>query len=125
MSVTAAWFVPVSLQSRQITAIDVENLAGDVGGGLYSSNLADYFLVRKGEYVIADFFRRQGRYGAFQWRTIAVYVFGIAVQVPFMSLSFLKGMVAPAIAADLAWLPGLAVPAVLYVIVARRLRHYV
>ena len=45
-------------------------------------------MVRKGEYVIADFFRREDRYGSFQWRTIAVYVFGIAVQVPFMSLSF-------------------------------------
>jgi len=88
-------------------------------------NLADYYVVRKGEYVIADLFRREGRYGAFQWRTIAVYVFGIAVQVPFMSLSFFKGVVAQAIGADLAWLPGLAVPAVLYVIVARPLRHHV
>jgi NCS1 family nucleobase:cation symporter-1 len=88
-------------------------------------NLADYYVVRKGEYVIAEFFRREGRYGAFQWRTIAVYVFGIAVQVPFMSLLFFKGMIAQAIGADLAWLPGLAVPAVLYVIVARRSRHHV
>jgi NCS1 family nucleobase:cation symporter-1 len=83
-------------------------------------NLADYYVVRRGEYVIADLFRRDGQYRAFQWRTIAVYVFGIVVQAPFMSLSFFKGAVAQRLGADLAWLPGLLVPAVFYVITAPR-----
>ena len=83
-------------------------------------NLADYYVVRRGNYVIADFFRRDGQYGAFRWRTIAVYLFGIAVQVPFMSLSFFKGPIAEKIGADLAWLPGLLIPAALYVITERR-----
>ena len=83
-------------------------------------NLADYYVVRKGNYVIADFFRRDGQYGAFRWRTIAVYLFGIAVQTPFMSLSFFKGPIAERIGADLAWLPGLLVPSALYVFTERR-----
>jgi nucleobase:cation symporter-1, NCS1 family len=83
-------------------------------------NLADYYLVRKGHYAVEDFFRREGRYGAFQWRTIAIYALGIAVQAPFMSLSIYKGPIAQALGADLAWLPGLLVPGALYVIAARR-----
>jgi NCS1 family nucleobase:cation symporter-1 len=83
-------------------------------------NLADYYVMRKGRYEIADFFRRDGQYGAFRWRTIAVYVFGIAVQVPFMSLSFFKGPIAERLGADLAWLPGLLIPAALYVFTERR-----
>jgi nucleobase:cation symporter-1, NCS1 family len=82
-------------------------------------NLADYYLVRRGHYVIADLFRSAGQYGAFRWRTIADYAFGILVQVPFMSLSFFKGFVAERIGADLAWLPGLLIPAALYVLTAR------
>lgn len=82
-------------------------------------NLADYYVVRKGDYLIADLFRRDGLYGAFQWRTIAVYLAGIAIQIPFMSLSFFKGAVAQAIGADLAWAPGLVVPAALYIIIRR------
>jgi len=84
-------------------------------------NLADYYIVRRGHYVIADMFRRDGQYGAFQWRTIGVYLLGVAIQGPFMSLSFFKGYVAAAIGADLAWLPGLLVSAALYIVVERRL----
>jgi nucleobase:cation symporter-1, NCS1 family len=83
-------------------------------------NLADYYIVRKGKYAIADLFRRDGQYGAFQWHTICIYVLGIAVQCPFMSLSFFKGPIAQIIGADLAWLPGLVVPAGLYVFAERR-----
>jgi len=83
-------------------------------------NLADYYIVRKGHYAVEDFFHQEGRYGAFQWRTIGVYALGIAVQGPFMSLSVYQGPVARALGADLAWLPGLLVPALLYVAVATR-----
>lgn len=81
-------------------------------------NLADYYVVRKGRYDIADMFRIDGQYGAYRWKTIGVYVLGIAVQLPFMSLSFYKGPVAQWLGADLAWLPGLLIPGVLHVIVA-------
>jgi len=83
-------------------------------------NLVDYYIVKKGRYVIEDFFRRDGEYGAFRWHTLAIYLLGIVVQSPFMSLSFFKGFMAQLIGADLAWAPGLLVPAVLYVVLERR-----
>ena len=82
-------------------------------------NLADYYLVRKGRYNIEHMFQRDGIYGGFQWSTIAVYLVSIAAQVPFMRLSFFDGSIAQQLGADIAWIPGLAVPTLLYVIVAR------
>ena len=83
-------------------------------------NLADYYLVRRGRYCIPDLFRRDGQYGSLRWHTIAIYLAAVAVQAPFMSLSFFKGAVAERIGADLAWLPGLLVPGLLYIVVERR-----
>jgi NCS1 family nucleobase:cation symporter-1 len=83
-------------------------------------NLADYYIVRKGKYVIADLFRRDGEYGSWRWHTIIIYVLGVALQLPFMRLSFFEGPVAAWIGADMAWAPGLLVPGLLFVIVERR-----
>ena len=80
-------------------------------------NLVDYYLIRRGEYVIADLYRVDGRYGAFRWNTIAVYLLGIAAQVPFMNLSFYKGVAAARLGWDFAWLAGLLIPASLYMLV--------
>jgi nucleobase:cation symporter-1, NCS1 family len=83
-------------------------------------NLADYYLVRDGHYQIPDLYRREGEYGAYRWKTLAVYCLGIAVQVPFMDLSFYHGVIAQMVGADLAWLPGLIVPGILHVVAERR-----
>jgi NCS1 family nucleobase:cation symporter-1 len=83
-------------------------------------NLADYYLVRRGRYLIADLYRPGGQYGAFRWHTIGIYGLGILVQVPFMSLSLYKGPVAQLLGADLAWLPALLIPGALYVLAERR-----
>ncbi len=83
-------------------------------------NLADYYFVRKGQYNIADMFRLDGEYGAYRWRTIGIYVIGILIQIPFMSLSFYKGPIALWLGSDFGWLPGLLVPALLYVAGNRR-----
>ncbi len=82
-------------------------------------NLADYYLVRRGVYDVPALFDVHGCYGAYRWRTIVVFLLGIAVQGPFMSLSFYQGWVARRIGGDIAWLPGFLVPAVLYVLVER------
>ena len=82
-------------------------------------NLADYYLVRKGHYVIADFFRVHGIYGAYRWKTIGVYAISVAVQAPFMRLSFYQGVVAAHLGSDFAWVPGLLVSGILYVLVQR------
>jgi NCS1 family nucleobase:cation symporter-1 len=77
-------------------------------------NLADYYIVRKGRYSIDQMFRLDGIYGRYQWKSIAVYVLSVLVQVPFVSLSFFVGPLARAVGADIAWLPGLVVPTVVY-----------
>jgi len=82
-------------------------------------NLADYYIVRRGRYVIADMFNVNGIYGRYRWTGIITYLLGILVQVPFMSLSFYTGAVARALGADIAWVPGLVVPAVLYCMVEK------
>jgi nucleobase:cation symporter-1, NCS1 family len=83
-------------------------------------NLVDYYVVRKGEYTIADLFTTTGQYGAVRWDTMAIYLVGMLVQVPFMSLSVYSGPIARALGADLAWLPGLLIPGVVFVLTERR-----
>jgi nucleobase:cation symporter-1, NCS1 family len=82
-------------------------------------NLADYYLVRRGRYNIGALYDGNGEYGAFRWRTIGVYCMGVAVQVPFMALSFYEGIVARQTGTDIAWLPGLLVSGVLYTVTER------
>jgi len=77
-------------------------------------NLVDYYVVRKGHYVIADFFRLDGQYSAVRVDTLAIYLVGILAQVPFMNLSFFAGSIAQRLGADLAWAPGLVIPAVIF-----------
>jgi NCS1 family nucleobase:cation symporter-1 len=82
-------------------------------------NLVDYYLVRHGDYCIDQIFEMDGIYGRYRWRTIAVYLFSILVQIPFMTLSFYVGPFARLIGADIAWLPGILVPAILYGLIER------
>lgn len=82
-------------------------------------NLADYYVVRKGQYDIAAMYDIHGLYGAYRWRTIAVFLIGIAAQTPFMDFSFYQGWVTQRIGADIAWVPGFLIPAVLYALVER------
>jgi len=78
-------------------------------------NLADYYLVHKGHYNIADMFDVSGIYGAYRWATIGVFSMAVLAQVPFMSLSFYQGPFAKMIGSDVAWVPGLLLPAALHV----------
>jgi NCS1 family nucleobase:cation symporter-1 len=82
-------------------------------------NLADYYLVRHGKYNIPALYDSEGEYGAYRWKTIAVYCLGIASQAPFFDLSFYVGPVARWLGADIAWLPGLLVPGLLHVFAER------
>jgi NCS1 family nucleobase:cation symporter-1 len=82
-------------------------------------NLADYYIIRKGEYNVHDMFKVAGEYGAYRWKTIGTYAVAVAVQGPFMSLSFYKGPIAQWIGADMAWVPGLLVAGLLHVIIEK------
>ncbi|MEO7054562.1 MAG: cytosine permease, partial [Rhizomicrobium sp.] len=83
-------------------------------------NLADYYFVRKGTYSIRDMFDIGGLYGRFNGGTIAIYFLAVAIQIPFVRLSFYTGAIARVIGADTAWIPGLIVPAALYCLVEGR-----
>ncbi len=83
-------------------------------------NLTDYYFVRKGRYSIDQMFLTDGIYSPFRWPVLSVYLFSIILQIPFMSLSFYVGPIARWVGADIAWLPGLIVPALLYAWVESR-----
>ena len=83
-------------------------------------NLADFYLVRKGHYSIADITDPQGRYGRWPWRGLTAYVLGFAAMIPFLSLSFYTGPVTRALGgADLSFEVGLLVAGGLYLWVSR------
>jgi nucleobase:cation symporter-1, NCS1 family len=84
-----------------------------------SINLTDYYLVRRGTYSIPDLFRADGIYGRFRWNVIAAYLVSIALQIPFVELSFYTGPTARLLGADIAWVPGLVTAGVLYYVIER------
>ena len=85
-------------------------------------NLADYYLVRHGRYNIAALYDGRGEYGTYRWRTLAIYCVGVAVQAPFIMLSYYEGPVARLLGTDIGWVPGLLLPGVLYCVVGRSSR---
>jgi NCS1 family nucleobase:cation symporter-1 len=67
-------------------------------------------------------FQLDGVYGRFRWGALAVYLLSIICQIPFMNLSFYAGPVARMLGADIAWIPGLLIPTVLYIAVEKAQR---
>jgi NCS1 family nucleobase:cation symporter-1 len=84
-------------------------------------NLADYFIVQKGEYVIADLFMRDGgRYG--KWNRVGLISYGIGLvsQVPFMITPMYTGPLAePLQNIDIAWLVGFVVTTGVYLLMVK------
>ncbi|WP_310722034.1 cytosine permease, partial [Burkholderia pseudomultivorans] len=76
-------------------------------------NLIDFYLVNNRHYRVAEIVSSNGGvYGAFNVKATAIYVFGIAVQVPFMEESFFHGPWASILGgADVSWMVGLVVTA--------------
>jgi NCS1 family nucleobase:cation symporter-1 len=58
-------------------------------------------------------------YGRYQWPVIGAYLVSVALQIPFMQLSFFTGAIARILGADMAWVPGLIIPGVLYYCIER------
>jgi nucleobase:cation symporter-1, NCS1 family len=80
-------------------------------------NLVDYYIVRRGRYHVAAIFSPDGEYGRVNWRTVAVFLAGIAAEVPFMNADYPKfeGPAAHALSgADISWLVGFVIAAALY-----------
>lgn len=79
-------------------------------------NLIDFYLVNDRHYRVAEIVSSNGSvYGSFNARSIAIYIFGIAIQVPFMEESFFHGPWASiAGGADVSWMVGLVATALAY-----------
>jgi len=85
-------------------------------------NLVDFYLVRRGDYDVASFFRADGgRYGRWDLGTLGCYGVGIVVQIPFVSNPLYTGWVARLLGgADVSWIVGLVVVGPLYWVMMRR-----
>ncbi|WAL95936.1 purine-cytosine permease family protein [Streptomyces sp. Je 1-369] len=84
-------------------------------------NLVDYYLISRERYDIPALFDPHGRYGAWRWDALTVYGVGLLAQLPFLVTHFYTGpLVDPLGGADISWIVGLVVPAVLYWALARR-----
>ncbi|MEU7583368.1 cytosine permease [Streptomyces sp. NPDC041068] len=84
-------------------------------------NLVDYYLISRERYDIPALSDPRGRYGAWRWDALVVYGVGLLAQLPFLVTHFYTGpLVEPLGGADISWIVGLVVPAVLYWALARR-----
>ncbi|GBQ26935.1 cytosine permease [Gluconacetobacter azotocaptans] len=83
-------------------------------------NLVDYYLVRRGAYDVAAFFRADGGiYGRFNTAALLAYGFGLAVQFPFLTNGYYTGPAVPLLhGVDISWIVGLALttPAYLWLL---------
>jgi NCS1 family nucleobase:cation symporter-1 len=82
-------------------------------------NLADFYLVSKGDYEVAALFDANGKYGKFNGPGLIAYIVGCATLAPFISTVYWTGPIAKELGFDLSWLVGLIVPAILYVLICR------
>jgi len=118
-----AWFVMSLLLTNATTALNTTLLIM-----LYllvpwtAVNWTDYFFVRRGHYAIADLFTPDGIYGAWSWRGITAFLAGIIAEIPFVVLPFFTGPVAAAMGGvDIAFVVGLLVSGVVYLLLTRSL----
>lgn len=88
-------------------------------------NLADFFLIRRGEYNLSDLFSLNGAYGEWNARGLTAYVAGIVASIPFVVIpGFYVGPVAALLGeVDLGWLVGLFVAGSLYTVRMSRETH--
>jgi nucleobase:cation symporter-1, NCS1 family len=123
IAVTAALSLGVALISSESFLTNFENFLLLI---LYlfipwtAVNLADYYIVRRGHYAVAEIFSPTGIYGRWGWRGILAYVVGFAAMVPFFSTPSFTGPVAKAMnGADLSLFLGLPIAGGLYLLLAR------
>ena len=85
-----------------------------------SINLCDFYFVRHGRYSVSDIYDKAGIYGMYNLTTLSIFAVTLLVEIPFVELSFYRGVVARMIDADIAWVISLIVPGALYVFFMRR-----
>ncbi|MBS1019238.1 purine-cytosine permease family protein [Gluconobacter cerinus] len=85
-------------------------------------NLVDYYILRHGNYDIASFFANDGGiYGRFNFPALLSFIFGLLVQIPFLSDQLYVGPMAKLFGgADLSWVFGLSLTGAVYTLTMRR-----
>ncbi|BAQ78288.1 purine-cytosine permease family protein [Pseudomonas sp. St29] len=84
-------------------------------------NLVDFYCITKERYDIPALSNPDGRYGRWNVMGITIYVFGVLIQMPFISTHFYTGpLVASLGDTDISWIIGLLVPAALYYMCAKK-----
>ncbi|MFF7357327.1 purine-cytosine permease family protein [Streptomyces filipinensis] len=84
-------------------------------------NLVDFYVLSGTGYDVEALADPRGRYGAWNVRALTAYGFGVLVQLPFLSSALYTGpFVARLGGADISWIVGLVLPALVYWLVARR-----
>jgi NCS1 family nucleobase:cation symporter-1 len=85
-------------------------------------NLVDYYLLCHGDYDVEAFMRRDGGiYGRINLAAVGCYVFGIALQLPFVASPLYTGPLARDLGGiDLSWIVGLAVTSPVYYWLGKR-----
>lgn len=81
-------------------------------------NLADYYLLRRGQYDVPSFFRQDGGiYGYCNIPALGAYAIGVVAELPFMQNGFHSGFLARGLhGVDISWMVGLLVTTGLYVL---------
>jgi len=80
-------------------------------------NLADYYLIKHGEYDVPSFFTPKGKYGGYLWRGLIPYALAIGCEIPFIDQTFYTGpLVKPLGGVDISWVVGGVAGFVLYMI---------
>jgi len=78
-------------------------------------NLVDYYFLRHGRYSVKDIFDVNGQYGKINKITCLAFLLSILAEIPFVNTTLYVGPIAKVFGgADLAWVVGLIIPAVLY-----------
>ena len=85
-------------------------------------NLVDFYLLRHEQYDIASIFNPHGIYGAFNWRALVAYIVAIMLELPFVNTTIYTGpLVSYLGGADISWIIGLLVAAILYYVLMKPL----
>lgn len=83
-------------------------------------NLADYYLVKHGDYDVRSFFTPKGKYGGILWRGLIPYLLAVGVQVPFIDQTFYTGPLVSTLGGiDISWVVGGVAGFVFYMIALR------
>ncbi len=126
--VLRAWFIiPVIIVGTYLAFLAQSNLLASFENFLTllidflvpwtAINLSDYYILRHGNYDIAEIFIPNGRYGRFNGLAILTYFVGFAAELPFMNSAIYEGPIAKMLnGGDISWIIGLIVSGVLYMV---------